>query len=172
MPSKNTPAPAETQALVPAEPSDALEVVKDILAEIPQADEDPTARMAAFILAQPAEKWEELWAGLPSARDFVGIPLVVHDLRARESDFEGTLGLYLILDATDAATGEHVLVSCSSQMSMVQLLTLYRRRQLPAKVEFVQKDKPTKAGFRPIHLRYLGQYDAAAGDPGAVVAEQ
>src|SRR5712692_9637770 len=129
---KRITSPEETQALVPAESADALAVVRDILAEIPQADEDPTARMAAFILGQPAEKWEELWAGLPSARDYVGIPIVVHDLRARESDFEGTLGHYLILDATDAATGEHVLVSCSSQMSMVQLLTLYRRRQLPA----------------------------------------
>src|SRR5216683_1290299 len=134
---KNTPAPAESQALVPAEPTDALAVVQEILAEIPQADEDPTARMAAFILAQPASKWEELWAGLPSVRDYAGKQVIVHDLRARESDFEGPLGLYLILDCTDLETGAHELISCSSQMTMVQLLTLWRRRQLPARVEFV-----------------------------------
>jgi hypothetical protein len=171
MPKTTTSAPAE-QALVAAEPAGPLALVKAIIADIPQADEDPTERMAAFILAQPAEKWDELWEGLPSARDYVGVPIIVHALRARESDFEGPLGLYLILDATDAVTGAHELISCSSQMSMVQLLALHQRGQLPAKVVFVAKDKPTKAGFRPIHLRYLGTLDAALGDPGAVVSEQ
>jgi hypothetical protein len=151
----------------------ALEAVKAVLELIPQADEDPTERMTAFILSQPVEKWEELWAGLPSIKDYVGQTITVHDMRARESDFEGPLGLYLILDATVDKTGEKELISCSSQMSMVQLVTLRRRGQLPAKVEVVQKDKPTKAGFRPIHLRYVGVIgERPLGDPGAVVSEQ
>lgn len=169
---KNTTAPAEEQALATVAEPTALALVKDILATIPQADEDPTERMAAFITTQPAEKWEELWAGLPSARDYVGQPIIVHAIRARESDFEGGLGLYLILDATDVTTGAHELISCSSQMSMVQLLTLHKRGLFPAKVVFVQKDKPTKAGFKPIHLRYISPTAAPLGDPGAVVSEQ
>ena len=172
MPKNNPSAVAESTDLAVAEQATGLETIQAVLANIPQADTDPTERMVAFITTQPAEKWESLWAGLPSARDYVGRPIIVHDLRARESDFEGPLGVYLILDATDVETGAHELISCSSQMSIVQLVTLRRRGQLPAKVEFVAKDKPTKAGFRPIHLRYLGGANAPLGDPGAVVSEQ
>jgi hypothetical protein len=152
---KNTQAPEETQALVSVAAESGLAAVKAILAGIPSADDDPTERMANFVLTQPAEKWEELWAGLPSVRDYKGQQIVVHDLRVRESDFEGPTGIYLILDATDAQTGAHELISCSSQMAMVQLLALYRDKRLPALVEVVEKDKPTKAGFRPIHLKVI-----------------
>ena len=171
MPKSTTPAAEEAALAVPVQET-GLAAVKSIIAGIPSADSDPTERMANFILTQPAEKWEELWAGLPSIRDFKGRVLDVHDLRVRESDFEGPVGIYLILDATDVETGAHELISCSSQMSMVQLLALYRDRKLPVRVEVVEKDKPTKAGFRPIHLRYIGATSAALGDPGAVVAEQ
>jgi hypothetical protein len=171
---RNTNAPAEPEtALATIQAQTALETIKETLANVPQADEDPTERMAKFIINQPAEKWDELWAGLPSIREYKGRVITVHDMRARESDFEGPLGLYLILDATDNATGEKVLISCSSQMSMVQLVTLRKRGQLPVKVEVVEKDKPTKAGFRPIHLRYIGAAgERPLGDPGAVVSEQ
>jgi len=170
---KSTPAAEAETALAVPESTSALETIRETLGLVPQVDEDPTERMAAFIVNQPAEKWEELWAGLPSIRDYKGQTITVHDMRARESDFEGPLGLYLILDATDDRTGEKVLISCSSQMSMIQLVTLRKRGQLPARVEVVEKDKPTKAGFRPIHLRYVGVVgERPLGDPGAVVSEQ
>lgn len=169
---KSTPAPEAETALAPVVEPQGLELVKQILAEIPDADTDPTERMANFILTQPAERWAELWEGLPSVRDYAGRSIIVHGIRARESDFEGPVGVYLILDATDLETGAHELISCSSQMSMIQLLTLHKRGQLPAKVRVVEKDKPTKAGFRPIHLEYIGQASATLGDPGAVVSEQ
>lgn len=169
---KNITPPAETEALAPVTATTALALVKDVLETIPQADEDPTERMAAFIMAHPPEEWETLWAGIDSVKDHVGEQITVHAMRARESDFEGPLGLYLILDVTLRATGEKTLISCSSQMSMVQLLALYRAGRLPATVEIVQKDKPTKAGFKPIHLRYISATSAPLGDPGAVVSEQ
>ena len=159
-------------ALVPAEPKTPLAVVQDILGTIPQADTDPTERMAAFILDQPPENWDELWAGIPNFRDNVGKRFIVHAIRARESDFEGALNVYLIADVTWDPSGEKGLIACSSQVSMVQLLALYKSGRLPAFVEIVAKDKPTKAGFRPLHLRYLGGVKATLGDPGAVVSEQ
>lgn len=164
---KNTPsAAAESTDLVVTEPQSALAVVRETLASIPQADEDPTERMAAFILSQPAERWEELWAGLPNVKDSVGEVVTVHAIRARESDFEGPLGLYLICDVTWRSTGEKGLLSCSSQMAILQLVTLYKQGRLPATVEIVKKEKATKRGFHPIHLRYLVNYK----DP--VVSEQ
>ena len=171
MPKRTTTA-AETTAITTTQPETALAVARQVLETIPQVDEDPTERMATFIFAQPPERWEELWAGLPSIRDLVGEVLTVHAVRARESDFEGPLGLYLILDVTLPGIETHDLVSCSSQMSIIQLLALVKGDRLPAKVQVVAKDKPTKAGFRPIHLRYLGAVNASLGDPGAVVSEQ
>jgi hypothetical protein len=171
MPKSTPPAVEETALSTVAEPT-GLALIRDILATVPDADSDPTERMTNFILTQPTEKWEDLWAGLPSIRDYKGRQIIVHDLRVRKSDFEGGIGVYLVIDATDVANGTHELISCSSQMSMVQLLTLYRRRQLPATVEVVEKDKPTNAGFRPIHLRYISATSAPLGDPGAVVSEQ
>ena len=171
MSKSTTSAPAET-ALVPTTPVSPLAIVKDILGTVAQADEDPTERMAQFILNNPPERWEELWAGLPSIRDAKGDTFTIEAVRARESDFEGPLGVYLILEVRYPGAEETNLISCSSQMSMVQILALVKGKRLPAKVQVVEKDKPTKAGFRPIHLRYLGAQEAPTGDPGAVVSEQ
>jgi hypothetical protein len=169
---ESTPAPTVPDALATTTQQVGLSVLQEIIQTIPTADEDPTERMAAFILTHPAEEWDTLFAGLPSIRDYVGREITVNAIRVRESDFEGPVGIYLILDAVDVQTGKAELISCSSQMSMVQLLALYRDKKLPVRVEVVQKDKPTKAGFRPIHLRYVGSVDASLGDPGAVVSEQ
>lgn len=171
MPKSTTPAPAET-ALAVVTPSTAIEAIRTALANITIADEDPTPRMAAFILNHPPEEWEELWAKLPNVRDNAGRKVRIHSLRVRESDFEGPFGLYLIADVTWLDSGEDDLLSCSSQMSIVQLVKLYMDGKLPATVEIVAKDKPTKKGFRPIHLRYLGATSAPLGDPGAVVSSQ
>jgi len=171
MPKSTPAAEQETTALAPVA-SAPLAALREIIDAIPDADTDPTERMAQFILTHPAEEWDELWAGLPNVKDNIGETLTVTAIRVRESDFEGPVGVYLICDVRWDRSGEYGLLSVSSQMSMVQLLALYRDHKLPAHVQIVAKDKPTKAGFRPIHLRYLGAADAAPGDPGAVVAEQ
>jgi hypothetical protein len=169
---KNTPAAEPEQALAVTQNPTALALVQQILGHIAQADEDPTPRMQDFIFNHPPEEWEGLFAKLDSVKDHVNDRFIVHDMRARESDFEGPLGVYLILDVTDLQTGEKGLLSCSSQMSMVQLLALKRQDRLPATVQIIEKDKPTKAGFKPIHLRYISPGAAPLGDPGAVVSEQ
>jgi hypothetical protein len=166
-----TSTPAEQALATTVEPS-SLDVLKQAIQTIPWVDTDPTERMTEFILNEPPEKWEELFAGLPSIRDLAGTRVVIHALRIRESDFEGPLGVYLIADVTFLPSGEKGLMSISSQMSIVQLTRLYALGKLPATVEIVQKDKPTKAGFRPIHLRYIDAGNTALGDPGAVVSEQ
>lgn len=155
MPSKNTTPEAATTDLATVEPRSALAVAREILDTIPQATEDPTERMAQFILSQPPEKWDELWAGLPNVKESAGEVVTVHAIRALESDFEGPLGVYLICDVTWRSTGEKGLLSCSSQMAMLQLITLYKRGAFPATVEIVKKEKATKRGFHPIHLRYI-----------------
>jgi hypothetical protein len=169
---KPTTAPSLEQALATTVTESPLAVLKSAIQTIPWADTDPTERMTEFLMNEPPEKWDELWAGLPSIRDLAGQQVVIHALRIRESDFEGPLGVYLIADVTFLPSGEKGLMSISSQMTIVQLVRLYSLGKLPATVEIVQKEKATKRGFHPIHLRYLDQSNAALGDPGAVVSEQ
>jgi hypothetical protein len=169
---KGTTSATEPDALATTVTESPLAVLKSAIQNIPWADTDPTERMTEFILTQPPEKWEELWAGLPSVRDLAGKQITIHALRIRESDFEGPLGVYLIADVTFHPSGEKGLLSCSSQMSIAQLVVLHKTGKLPARVEIVQKEKATKRGFHPIHLRYLDPSKGALGDPGAVVSDQ
>lgn len=168
---RSTSKAAETEALATV-PSSSLATIQAVIQSIPQAQTDPTERMAAFILNAPPEEWDALWAKLPNLKDNVGRSFRLHDIRVADSDFEGPLGVYLICDVTWKDTGENALLSASSQISMVQMLALYRDKKLPADLQIVEKDKPTRAGFRPIHLHYLNREQIPAGDPTAVVSEQ
>lgn len=149
-----------------------LAEVAAIIQSIPPADDDPTARMVAYIMAAPPEDWAALWEKLPNVKDNAGRSFEVHDLRIAESDFKSQLGVYLICDVTWLDTGETGLLSVSSQISMVQLLRLYKDRRFPAKLQIVAKAKATKAGFHPIHLAYLDPTNVATGDPTKIVSEQ
>jgi len=169
---KNTPPAAAETALTTATEPTGLALVQQIIESIASADDDPTERMASFILTHPPEQWDELWAGLPNVKNNIGESFTVSAIRARESDFEGPVGVYLICDVLWDRSGEYGLLSVSSQMGMVQLLALYKGGKLPAHLQIVAKSKPTKAGFTPIHFRYLGGGEAALGDPGEVVSEQ
>lgn len=177
------PAPAESDAATNAAngaETGALEVIaggplaeiKTLLQSIPAIDDNPTERMAAYILNAAPEDWDELWKKLPNLKDNAGHRFRLHAFRVTASDFEGPLGVYLICDVTWLDSGVKGLLSCSSQIGMVQMLALYRDGKLPADLEIVAKDKPTKAGFRPIHLRYLDTAKVAAGDPTMIVSEQ
>ena len=169
---KDTTTNAESTALAPRSSNGAINHVKELIMSVPQLDTDPTERMVEYILNTPPEEWSALWDKLPNVKDNAGRRFRLHDFRFRESDFEGELGVYLICDVTWLDSGEKGLLSCSSQISMVQMLTLRRDGKLPADLEIVAKDKPTKAGFRPIHLHYLDTAQVAAGDPTKVVSEQ
>lgn len=166
-----TDAPEPTSGLTVLEGGHA-DMIRQLIMSVPNLDVDPTERMAAFILATPPEEWEHLWDKLPNVKDNAGRSFRLHDFRVRESDFEGSLGVYFIADVTWLDTGESGLLACSAQISMVQMLALRRDGRLPADLQIIAKDKPTKAGFRPIHLHYLDKRQVAAGDPTAVVSEQ
>jgi hypothetical protein len=154
-PKSNTAAEAEA-AIVPVERLGALAQVKQIIQSVGWAESDPTERMAEFILGHEPEEWEQLFASVPNLRDNAGATVTVRAIRLAESDFEGGLGVYLLCEV-EASTGfPNGLMSCSSQVSMIQLLKLWKEGKLPARLEIVRKEKKTKAGFNPIHLRYLG----------------
>ena len=142
----------------------AVVALQRALESIPSPEDDPTERMLVYIAEAPPEEWETLWSKLPNLKDNVGRRLRVDAIRAAPSDFDGRLSHYLICEGVWEETGERTLVSCSSEMCVAQLIRLYADGRLPARLEIVQKEKPTKAGFRPIHFRYLANQEQPAAE--------
>lgn len=169
---KNTPE-METGNALAAKPADTqIAKINAFLATQPTVEDDPTEAMLALVLnAQSPAEWNAIFQS-ESLKDYAGRQVRLNAYRTAKSDFEGGLDHYLILDATDLKTGERIVLTCSSVMSIAQVLNAQARGAWPIDVEIVQKDKPTKAGFRPIHLKYLSQGSAPLGDPRAVVSEQ
>src|SRR6266581_2426391 len=109
--SKPTTSQAAEAALATTTEPTGLALVQQIVESIKSADDDPTERMASFILNHPPEEWDELWAGLPNVKNNVGESFTVSAIRARESDFEGPVGVYLICDVRWDRSGEYGLLS-------------------------------------------------------------
>jgi hypothetical protein len=155
MTKSTTPAAPET-ALATVERQTILAQVKALIQQVGWAEQDPTERMVEYILGHDASEWEQLFEKLPNFQNNPGEKITVRSFRLAESDYPGGLGVYLILDVDPSDAFPRGLVNCSSQVSMVQLLKTWKDGKLPAVFEIVRKEKQTKSGFHPIHLRYLG----------------
>ena len=150
----------------------AVERINDFLALAPTVADDPTESMLnAVLAASDPQEWNDLFTS-KSLRDSNGATVRINAYRVNPSDFPGGLKFYLVLDVTDLETGAKGVLTCSSQMAIAQILNAEARVNLPIDVIIREKDKPTRAGFRPIHLEYIGKSEAPLGDPQAVVSEQ
>lgn len=150
----------------------AIERINSFLATVPTVEDDPTEAMLSAVLnAIDPKDWNSLFQS-KSLREANGVDVRINTYRVRPSDFPGGLKHYMVLDVTILETGERGVLTCSSQMAIAQILNAEARVGLPIDVRIVEKDKPTKAGFKPIHLHYLGKGGAPIGDPSKVVSEQ
>lgn len=167
-----TSAEATPNGLAKADAESFMARINAILEAKPTVEEDPTEAMLELVVnaADPSE-WDAIFQA-ESFKKNDGRQVRIHGYRVQPSDFEGGLSHYMVLDTTDLKSGEKLVLTCSSTMSIAQILNAEARVGLPIDVEIRQKEKPTKAGFRPIHLHYLGKAGAPLGDPSAVVSEQ
>jgi hypothetical protein len=145
----------QSSALVPVNPNEALTQARALIEAIADVTEDPTPHMAAAILnADDPEDWESIFKGR-SIKDSAGVRVRITALRKAPSQFEGPVPYFLIADVVNLETGESDVMTISSVMSMLQLVTAHQRGWLPLDVEVVRKDKPTRRGFHPIHLKAI-----------------
>lgn len=171
MPNRSTTKPA-LDALAKVEGSTTLERVNNFLSTVRTVEEDPTETMLAAILeSEHPLDWERVFTSR-SFKDSEAARIRINAYRPAESQFGGELKWFLVLDVTDLKSGERGVMTCGSVMSVAQIINAERRVGLPVDVEIVRKATPTKNGFHPFHLRYLGGATAPLGDPGAVVSEQ
>lgn len=135
--------------------------VRELVAGIPGDDGTGGERIVTALLA--AESIDDLnapWEGT-SGRALAGKRLAINGLSQRDSSFEGGTGIFLVVAAADAKTGEAVVFTTSSIAVVLQLAKAWAMDMFPLLAEVVVAPRPTARGFYPYHLRIL-----AAGRKG------
>ena len=97
---------------------------------------------------------EDIFGGgeLAHVKDFLGTTLNVLAIEgARNSDFEGGVGIFLIVKVADP-DGEIFSMSVGIADGVQKLVKLQELGLLPCKVAFEQSTKATRSGFYPINL--------------------
>lgn len=134
-------------------PDKALEHAGALFDLVPDVTEEPTPRMLAMILnADTPEQINKVFESR-SIKQSAGKVARFNAIRKAPSDFPEGPRFYLIADVTWKDTGEQDVLTISSLMSMIELLAAQQRGWFPLTAEVVQKDRKTRRGFYPIHLK-------------------
>lgn len=159
-------APAEGGEVAEYSPA-VLAKVRELVAAIPGDDGSGGERIVTQLLA--ADTIDDLnapWQGT-SGRNLAGKRLSIRGLAQRPSSFEGGAGIFLVVDAADAKTGDVATFTTSSIAVVLQLAQAYRLGMFPLLVEVVVAPRPTARGFYPYHLRILAATRPAEAGKGA-----
>lgn len=155
MPDTTDVIPRNAQSLVPA--SEAVMLLAPLLDAIPRIDEDGDEAIVKRILL--AETLDDVFAPLETEgfEALVDTPIRVTAIRWGESDFDGGLGVYMIVEAHKAG-GEKIVTTTGSATCMVQLAKAHALGQIPG-LEVVPRKakKPTKRGYFPFNLELCGE---------------
>ena len=139
----------ELAVLAPA----VVEAFKRIMADIPAAEPDEAmARIVGQILAaETPEELEEPWSG-EGMRNLTGRLLRITDVRRLPSEFLSGPGWYLGCTAVLVETGESKFVTTGSLSILAQIGRAVQAGWLPIDVVPREADKPSRKGYRPMHL--------------------
>lgn len=86
------------------------------------------------------------------ADEILNVPIQVWSVKVNESDVQGALPFYCVIEGVRQDTGENVVVTCGSVKVCTQLMKLDRMKAFPVVVKIVKKDKATLAGYYPLAL--------------------
>lgn len=140
-------------AMIPAEyPARIVEHYAAIVATVPEAGNEGMASILEQIAdARTMRQIDSPWqaGGLAQWRDRA---IVVHGMRRMESDYEGGLPWFLILDCADPGTGETFTAMTGSVSIVAQLLQAWSLGGFPYTCVPRLARKPSANGFYPMHL--------------------
>ena len=95
-------------------------------------------------------------AGATHARDFLGVPFTLTDVRFNRSDFGDTgPAFYALLQGADD-NGEAVTITCGARNVIAQAWKLRDMEALPVKVELAESERPTRRGYKVMWLQRAG----------------
>lgn len=147
----------------PEEPGTALAITDQTQLErfaqyvtlVPAEDEDGWTNIFETLLA--AGKWEDVNAPWESSKagDLIGKRLICRGAKRRPSDFRDGLGFFVVMDCVDYQTSEKVVFITGSVAVVGQTVMMYVLKAVPFVFEIIIADRPTKAGYKPHHIRII-----------------
>lgn len=148
------PVPAEGSALMQASP--ATMAVISWCAEMVTEDDTSSASAIEAMIRRALEA-DSIEAVLREdmtvdARSILDKPVLVTGIRIGESEFAEGMPYYVIFDCQYGTPAESHVVTCGGFMVVTQAMKLDLENAWPQVVVFKESAKPTKAGFRPLHL--------------------
>ena len=122
---------------------------------------EPDGNAMESILAQVfgAATWENLsdpWEAR-TAEELAGKTILIESVTRHDSDIAGDLPFFLVMHGTEMRTGEKIAAPTGSLAIMAQLVRAHIAGWLPLFAQVIIAERPTKDGFRPHHLKFVGQ---------------
>lgn len=122
---------------------------------IPDAPEDGGLGIVAQIMeAGSVDSLDDPWRTRDMEK-LAGERITVYDLHKLPSDFKDGLGVYLVVHAVRAETGEDVTVTTGSVSVVAQLVRAWAMGALPITVIPRIADRPSRNGYYPQHLEIV-----------------
>ena len=179
---QTTKAPAKRATSVAFSESGVIEEASYVISSIPTVAEftqalrgggklfvDEDATETGSFLAEALDRAESgadvfsAGGGLLHVKEHLGEVFTILGIDAvRNSDFEGGVGVYLIVSAIDSE-GELVKLDIGQTDPMGKLLKLHELNAFPWRVTFEKSEKATKGGFFPINLVSRQALDKSGG---------
>jgi hypothetical protein len=134
----------------------ASEALTEALMGVPPTGDDGYERLLLQLAgASDPSQLDAPWRA-EGMRAYINEPLEVRGLRRIESDYEGGLPFFLVVDAASIATGELVTFTTGSVTVVAQLAKANQLGAIPGwRVIPRQADRPSERGFYPQHLEVM-----------------
>ena len=124
---------------------------------VPEDDSNAMENILTAVLT--ASTWEALgdpWE-TDTAEKLAGKTFLIERVTRHDSDIAGGLPYFLVMHGTDMRTGESIAAPTGSLAVMAQLVRAHTSGWLPLFAQLIIAERPTKEGFRPQHLKFVGQ---------------
>jgi len=135
--------------------ADIIARVREAVQGIPESDGEGAESIVRQLLdAQTIDDLNAPWEG-SSGRSLAGKRLSIRGCHQRPSSFEDGAGVFLVVDAADAKTGEALTFTTSAVSVVLQLARAWSLGLFPLIADVVVAERPTARGFYPYHLRII-----------------
>lgn len=126
-----------------------------MLGAVPEPDDDAAARIVMEILdAQSIEDLDKPW-DVEGMRDYDGSILQVDSITKMPSDYKTGLGCYLVCKCSQPGIGAVFTLTTGSVSIVAQLVRAHTLNAFPLQVIPRQSERPTRKGYRPMHLEMV-----------------
>jgi hypothetical protein len=150
-----SPATAEPASAIPFT-IEKMREIEGLFAAVPDAGDEGLASIVDAILsAEDLAELDDPWQS-DSLGKRAGHVLRIDRIRKAPSSFAGGLPYFLIIQGVDETTGEIFAATTSSVVTVLQLAKALTLAELPIRVRPVISERPTRSGYYPQRLEFVG----------------